>query len=60
MGTTLEEFKGIGIDTESKEFLAGIKYGRNLRAEKFKTCVGFIRYWANLNERKIKAVKEAA
>jgi hypothetical protein len=58
--TTLQEFEAMGVDTGGKEFLAGIKYGRNLKAEKFKICAGFIRYWAMLNERKVKAVKEAA
>jgi hypothetical protein len=59
-GTTLAELEAIGVDTGSKEFFAGIKYGRKLKAEKFKACAGFIQYWARLNERKIQAVKEKA
>jgi hypothetical protein len=60
MGTTLEEFKAMGVDTESKEFLAGMKYGRKLNKNKFLSCAGFIRYWAQMNAKKIREVKDAA
>jgi hypothetical protein len=58
--TTLEEFRGMGVNTESKEFLAGMKYGRNCKADKFRACAGFIRYWAGMNGQKARVIGEAA